>query len=226
MKERTEETNVPQITTYRTLDSTSSFSHRGNLQRITQLPVAEVAPIPKVNMTNDSSISHPTLDKSNDDLQQHTLHQSMKKIESSQSSTSNTELIFLKYITICLFIALSARFSFPREKFQNQADFVQPFIKHNFEIKKKVWNVDTNDTYSSMPSEIYGIDVSGERVIRPSSTKFFLLFQYRHEYLKQQEEIQSLREIIFLKDNRIRLLEDELHLLKLRLENPEKVLSR
>ncbi|CAF1186176.1 unnamed protein product [Adineta ricciae] len=189
MKERTEETNVPQITTYRTLDSTSTFPHRGTLQRITPLPVAEVAPIPKVNMTNDSSISPATLDKSYDDPQQHISHQSMKKVESIHLPASNIEFNFLK------------------EKFQNQPDFVQPFIKHNFEIKKKVWNVDTNDTYSSIPSEIYGID-------------------YRHEYLKQQEEIQSLREIIFLKDNRIRLLEDELHLLKLRVENQEKVLSR
>ncbi len=37
---------------------------------------------------------------------------------------------------------------------------MQPLNKHNFEIKKKVWSVDTNEHYSSIPHEINGIDVS------------------------------------------------------------------
>lgn len=86
---------------------------------------------------------------------------------------------------------------------------MQPFIKHNFEMKKKVWNVDAN-----RPPDIYGIDVSaGERSPRYTTVVFRL--QYRQEYLKQQEEIQSLRE-----------LEEELYRLKARVENEEEIFAR
>lgn len=51
-------------------------------------------------------------------------------------------------------------------------------------------------------------------------------FQYRQAFLKQQEEVQSLRELMVLKDNRIRLLEDELRLLKNQYENQENELQR
>ena len=62
-----------------------------------------------------------------------------------------------------------------------------------------------------------GIDVSRHEEIFPwiiTSVSRFLSFQYRHAFLKQQEEMQSLRELMLLKDNRIRLLEDELRHLK------------
>ncbi|CAF3487970.1 unnamed protein product [Adineta steineri] len=161
MKNFQDESNMPQITTYRTYDSISTFSHRGTSQRISQLPIAEVAPIPKQNANNQSS----------DDIQQQTGHQNLRKTESV--NTTDTE------------------FNNIRDKLQNSTQLIQ----HNFEMKKKVMNVDTNEYYSSIPNEIYGVD-------------------YRHEYLKQQEEIESLRELIFIKDHRIRLLEDELCLIK------------
>jgi hypothetical protein len=40
---------------------------------------------------------------------------------------------------------------------------MQPLNKHNFEIKKKVWSVDTSEHYSSSSHETNGIDVS-ERI--------------------------------------------------------------
>ncbi len=41
-----------------------------------------------------------------------------------------------------------------------------------------------------------------------------LLFQYYQEYLKQQEEIRALQKVLLSKNNRIRLLEEELCSLK------------
>ncbi len=54
----------------------------------------------------------------------------------------------------------------------------------------------------------------------------FISIQYRQAFLKQQEEVQALRELVLLKDNRIRLLEDELRLLKTQHEHPERELIR
>jgi hypothetical protein len=58
------------------------------------------------------------------------------------------------------------------------------------------------------------------------STVVAFVFQYRHAFLKQQEEVQSLRELISLKDNRIRVLEDELRLVKVQYEPKENELKR
>ncbi len=55
---------------------------------------------------------------------------------------------------------------------------------------------------------------------------YIYFFQYRQAFLKQQEEVQSLREVMLVKDNRIRLLEDELRSLKSQYEHQDNKLTR
>jgi hypothetical protein len=90
MKDRIEGTNMPKITTYRTFDSTPHLSHRGIIQRIIPLPVAEVAPTLKSNI-NDRS---PSLFKSNEkltiDIQQQTCLKGLRKIESLNMPAAST----------------------------------------------------------------------------------------------------------------------------------------
>ena len=72
-----------------------------------------------------------------------------------------------------------------------------------------------NNNNNSTAQESMFVDTEGS-FHRSSrfSLSLRLSFQYRHAFLKQQEEMQSLRELMLLKDNRIRLLEDELRHLK------------
>jgi len=92
MKDRLEDMNIPQITTYRTFDSTSAFAHRGTSQRTIQLPIAEVAPIPKLNIINQ-----PSFEKSVVDLQQQTAYKGLRKIESLRMPATSTELNHIRY---------------------------------------------------------------------------------------------------------------------------------
>ncbi|CAF0848093.1 unnamed protein product [Rotaria sordida] len=185
MKDRLDNTNMPKITTYRTFDHTPVFSNRGiSSQRITQLPIAEVLPTLKSN-TNDQSSSSLAVstEKLSINIKQQTNHTSLRKIESLRIPATSTEIHHL------------------RDKYQNQKRQIQPLSKHNFEIKKRVWSVDTNENSLSIQQQQQQQQINE--------------IDYCQEYLKQQEEIQSLRELISLKDNRIRLLEDELQILKI-----------
>lgn len=77
MKDRVEGTNMPKITTYRTLDSTTStpiLPHRGTPQRTMQPPVAEVAPTPKQNLLDQSPPSPISIEKLAMNMQQQQIH--------------------------------------------------------------------------------------------------------------------------------------------------------
>lgn len=66
MKDRVEGTNMPKITTYRTLDSTNStpiLPHRLTPQRAVQPPIAEVAPTPKQTNIDQSPPSPISIEK-------------------------------------------------------------------------------------------------------------------------------------------------------------------
>lgn len=112
MKDRIEGTNMPKITTYRTLDpptSTPVLSHRGTPQRSVQPPVAEVAPTPKPNLMDQSPPSPISIEKlamnmqqqqkqSPSPPQQRRYHQSqatnnkgLRKIESLKVPATSTE---------------------------------------------------------------------------------------------------------------------------------------
>jgi hypothetical protein len=92
--------------------------------------------------------------------------------------------------------------------------------RRNLEVKKKVWSVDTPD---QQQQPIYHTNGNGHYPAGQQSTNGV---DYRQAFLKQQEEVQSLRELMLLKDNRIRLLEDELRVLKNRYDHPENELKR
>jgi hypothetical protein len=87
MNDRIEDTNMPKITTYRTLDSVPILSHRGP----SQLPIAEVAPIPKSNSTDQS------IEKLAIDIQQQTNHNGLRKIESVRMPATSTEFNHVRY---------------------------------------------------------------------------------------------------------------------------------
>ena len=73
MKDRVEGTNMPKITTYRTLDSTTStpiLPHRLTPQRTIQPPVAEVAPTPKQTHVDQSPPSPMSIEKLAINMQQ------------------------------------------------------------------------------------------------------------------------------------------------------------
>ena len=95
MKDRVEGTNMPKITTYRTLDSTSStpvLPHRGTPQRTIQPPVAEVAPTPKPNHLDQSPPSPMSIEKLAINMQQHqTNAKGLRKIESLKMPATSTE---------------------------------------------------------------------------------------------------------------------------------------
>ena len=107
MKDRIEGTNMPKITTYRTLDSTSStpvLPHRGTPQRMIQPPVAEVAPTPKQNLPDQSPPSPISIEKLSMNLQQQTsilpqtqpthvnpTNKGLRKIESLKMPATSTE---------------------------------------------------------------------------------------------------------------------------------------
>ncbi|CAF1666148.1 unnamed protein product, partial [Didymodactylos carnosus] len=63
------------------------------------------------------------------------------------------------------------------------------------EIKKKVRNID-----------------SSTRSTDGSNSEYTNEFDYRHAYIKLEEEIKSIRELMVIKDRRIRVLEDELRI--------------
>jgi hypothetical protein len=96
MKDRVEGTNMPKITTYRTLDSTSStpvLPHRLTPQRIIQPPIAEVAPTPKQNLIDQSPPSPISIEKLAINMQQHqqTNNKGLRKIESLKMPATSTE---------------------------------------------------------------------------------------------------------------------------------------
>jgi hypothetical protein len=98
MKDRVEGTNMPKITTYRTLDSTTStpvLPHRGTPQRTIQPPVAEVAPTPKQNLIDQSPPSPMSIEKLAINMQQQQQQQSnnkgLRKIESLKMPATSTE---------------------------------------------------------------------------------------------------------------------------------------
>lgn len=105
MKDRMEETNIPKITTYRTFDATTTpiLSHRGTSQRLSPLPIAEVAPTPKSN-TNDRSPS-PTIsnEKLAIDIEQQPSHKGLRKIESLRMPAASAEFNYLRYLMYFLF---------------------------------------------------------------------------------------------------------------------------
>jgi len=209
---------MPKITTYRTIDSTTTtpvLPHRGTPQRTIHPPVAEVAPTPKQNLIDQSPPSPMSIEKlaiNMQQQQQQSNNKGLRKIESLKMPATSTE------------------FNNVRDKFQNQISQQQQRQsqspvhnnnqnRRNVEVKKKVWSVDTPDqqqmTYHSNGNGHY-LTVQQQNGI-----------DYRQAFLKQQEEVQSLRELMLLKDNRIRLLEDELRLLKNQYEHhPKKELTR
>ncbi|CAF0911838.1 unnamed protein product [Didymodactylos carnosus] len=94
-----------------------------------------------------------------------------------------------------------------REKFLHFNDVTnspqQQGNRRSIEIKKKVWSVDpatTTTTTNNGSEHVNGHSTNG--------------IDYRQAYMKQQEELKSIRELLLLKDNRIRLLEDELRTFK------------
>jgi hypothetical protein len=99
MKDRVEGTNMPKITTYRTLDSTTStpnLPHRGTPQRTIQPPVAEVAPTPKQNPADQSPPSPMSIEKLAVNMQQQqqqqpTNNKGLRKIESLKMPATSTE---------------------------------------------------------------------------------------------------------------------------------------
>jgi hypothetical protein len=99
MKDRVEGTNMPKITTYRTLDSTTSspnLPHRGTPQRTIQPPVAEVAPTPKQNPADQSPPSPMPIEKLAVNMQQQqqqqpTNNKGLRKIESLKMPATSTE---------------------------------------------------------------------------------------------------------------------------------------
>ena len=102
MKDRVEGTNMPKITTYRTLDSNTStpvLSHRGSSQRAVQPPVAEVAPTPKQNLIDQSPPSPISIEKLAINMQQQQQQQQpqpsankgLRKIESLKVPATSTE---------------------------------------------------------------------------------------------------------------------------------------
>ncbi len=95
MKDRVEGTNMPKITTYRTLDSTPTLSLRGTPQRTVQPPIAEVAPTPKQNLMDQSPSSPMSIEKLAVNMQQQQQQQSnnkgLRKIESLKMPATSTE---------------------------------------------------------------------------------------------------------------------------------------
>jgi len=100
MKDRVEGTNMPKITTYRTLDSTTStpvLPHRGTPQRTIQPPIAEVAPTPKQNLIDQSPPSPMSIEKLAINMQQQQQQQQpsnnkvLRKIESLKMPATSTE---------------------------------------------------------------------------------------------------------------------------------------
>lgn len=98
MKDRVEGTNMPKITTYRTLDSTTStpvLPHRGTPQRTIQPPVAEVAPTPKQNPNDQSPPSPMSIEKlainMQQQQQQQTTSKGLRKIESLKMPATSAE---------------------------------------------------------------------------------------------------------------------------------------
>ncbi|CAF0930923.1 unnamed protein product [Rotaria sordida] len=95
--------------------------------------------------------------------------------------------------------------------------------RRNVEVKKKVWSVDTSDQQPQQQQMSHQTNANGHHSSVQQSANGI---DYRQAFLKQQEEVQSLRELMLLKDNRIRLLEDELRSLKNKYEYKEKDLKR
>jgi hypothetical protein len=97
MKDHIEGTNMPKITTYRTFDSTPVLLHRGTSQRITPVPIAEVAPTLKL-ITNDQS-SSPAIsnEKLAVDIEQQTIQNGLRKIESSRMPITSIEFNQIRY---------------------------------------------------------------------------------------------------------------------------------
>ena len=101
MKDRIEGTNMPKITTYRTIDSNTStpvLPHRGTPQRTIQPPIAEVAPTPKQNLVDQSPTSPISTEKvamtmQQQQPQQHstTHNKGLRKIESLKMPATSTE---------------------------------------------------------------------------------------------------------------------------------------
>lgn len=97
MKDRIEGTNMPKITTYRTIDSNAStpvLPHRGTPQRTIQPPVAEVAPTPKQNLVDQSPTSPMSIEKLAITMQQQqspTHNKGLRKIESLKMPATSTE---------------------------------------------------------------------------------------------------------------------------------------
>ena len=95
MKDRVEGTNMPKITTYRTLDpggSTPVLPPRGTPQRTIQPPVAEVAPTPKQNLSDHSPPSPMSIEKLAVNLQQPpSANKGLRKIESLKMPASSSE---------------------------------------------------------------------------------------------------------------------------------------
>ncbi len=94
MKDRIEGTNMPKITTYRTLDSTTStpaLSLRGTPQRTIQPPIAEVAPTPKQNLMDQSPPSPMSIEKLAVNMQQQSNNKGLRKIESLKMPATSNE---------------------------------------------------------------------------------------------------------------------------------------
>ncbi|CAF0738328.1 unnamed protein product [Adineta steineri] len=118
-----------------------------------------------------------------------------------------------------------------RDKFQNQISQHQQQSqtsinnnnnnqnRRNVEVKKKVWSVDAPEQQQQQQQQQMFHHVNGNGHY-PSGQQPNGV-DYRQAFLKQQEEVQSLRELMLLKDNRIRLLEDELRVLKNQCEHQE-----
>jgi hypothetical protein len=100
MKDRVEGTNMPKITTYRTLDPTTStpvLPHRGTSQRTNQPPVAEVAPTPKQNPSEQSTPVTTSIEKIPMNMPQsqpqtpHPPNKGLRKIESLKMPATSVE---------------------------------------------------------------------------------------------------------------------------------------
>jgi len=166
LRDRIDETILPRITTYRTIDV--PFLHN---QRSIKPPIAEVAPLLK------SSLTDPSLSLTIDDEKFSTTNQqTLKKLESVRIPSLNIN-------------------NNNREKIPNLRQ------RNPIEIKKKVWSYDNDKSidHRTFPQQgNNGID-------------------YHQEYLRQQDEIQSLHDLLTSKDKQIHMLEEEISSLKFQL---------
>ena len=139
MQDHLEGTNKPKITTYRTFDSPSPRAHRGTAQRI---PMAEVAPQPKINSSPSISTEQLNADTSEGQTNQ----QSFKKLESLRMVPSYKDFHHIRYVH---------SFSLTREKSSNSSRNLP-----NTNTSRKANRISKLSTNSSLNSTLHSSHLS------------------------------------------------------------------